>query len=67
MSNSLPHGHPVLSLEVIERSLTAPENCVMHHYRDGKWGWRFDPIKFRRLRREARRRAEAKTTEGADP
>jgi hypothetical protein len=42
---------PKLSPEAIEQSLRAPENCVMHQYPDGQWGWRFDPVKFHRLQR----------------
>jgi hypothetical protein len=49
--------------EVIERSLIPPEDHVMHRYEDGTYGWKFNPVRFRRLHewRKARQIAEGGT------
>lgn len=44
MSNTYPHRRvDVLPPEVLDRSLTPPDHCVMHRYPDGTFGWRFNP------------------------
>jgi hypothetical protein len=73
MSDRRSDKRSLLSPEVIERSLSPPENCVMHQYPDGNWGWQFDPVKFRRLRKARKqsvgldqRSREELTTNGGD-